>query len=108
MGSFINILKAPPAAHVVDKNRLVLRSATRDIMKEPTEFLSMFDRDTTLPGVGIGRYDDIAMALRVCLNRSLLIGYGILLVLCGHAYILRCGNWGLCLHETSKTKIGIS
>src|ERR1700686_2064739 len=104
VGSLVNILKASPATHVVDKNRFVSSVATDHISQKSSEFLSMFDLDPALSRVCVSRCHDITMAFRVCLNSSFLIDDGILLFLCGHAHILRCGNQGLCLHETSKTQ----
>src|SRR5258706_15521266 len=103
VGSFINILKASPAAHVVNKDRFVLSVATHHISQKSSKFLSMFDLNPTLSSVRISRRHGIAMAVRVCLNGSFLVGDGILLLLCGHAHVLRCGNQGLCFHGTSKT-----
>src|ERR1700675_2604645 len=92
VGSFINILKASPAAHVVDKNRFVSSVATDHISQKSSEFLSMTDLNPALSRVCISRRHDIAVAFRVCLNSSFLIDDGILLFLCGHAHVLRYGN----------------
>src|ERR1700674_20583 len=92
VGSLINILKTSPAAHVVDKNRFVLSVATYHISQKSSEVLSMFDLDPTLSRVYVSRCHDIAVTFRVCLNGSFLVGDGILLLICGHAHVLRSGN----------------
>src|SRR6266436_9400500 len=84
----INILKATKATHIVNENSLVWGLAAGYIMKQTTELFSMFNRNTTLPSIRVGRRDDITMALCIRLNRGLLIGDGVLLVLCGHTHIL--------------------
>src|ERR1700686_2387946 len=104
VGSFVNILKASPAAHVVNKNRFVLSVATYHISQKSSEFLSMFDLDPTLSRIRVSRRYDIAVAFRVCLNGSFLVGNRVLLLICGHANVLRCGNPRLCFHRTSQTK----
>src|SRR4029077_1322500 len=104
VGSFINILKTSPATHVVDENRFVLSPATDHISQKASEFLSMFDLDPTLSRVCVSRRYDIAVAFRVCLNGSFLVGDGVLLLIGGHANVLRCGNPRLCFHRTSQTK----
>src|SRR5258706_9051317 len=103
VGSFINILKASPAAHVVNKDRFVLSVATHHISQKSSKFLSMFDLDPTLSRVCISRRHDIAVAFRVCLNGGFFVGDGVLLLFCGHAHVLRCRNQRLCFHGTSKT-----
>src|SRR5258708_26479582 len=104
VSGFVNILKASPAAHIVDQNRFVLSVATYHISQKSSKFLSMFDLNPTLSSVRISRRHGIAMAVRVCLNGSFLVGDGILLLLCGHPHVLRCRNQGLCFHRTSRTK----
>jgi hypothetical protein len=82
VGSLIDILKASKPTHIVNENSLVSGFAARNIMKQTAELLTMFDRNTALPSIRIGRGDDITMALRVGPNRGLLVGDRILLVLC--------------------------
>src|SRR5258708_7650972 len=103
VSGLVNIVKASREAHIVDQNRFVLSVATYHISQKSSEFLSMFDLNPTLSSVRISRRHGIGMAVRVCLNGSFLVGDGILLLLCGHAHVLRCGNQGLCFHGTSKT-----
>jgi hypothetical protein len=54
VGSFINILKTPPAAHVINEDRFESGAATYHIREQSPEFLSMFDLDATLSGVCVG------------------------------------------------------
>src|SRR5258708_20040510 len=84
VSGFVNILKASPAAHIVDQNRFVLSVATYHISQKSSEFLSMFDLNPTLSSVRISRRPGIAMPFRVCLNASFLLVAAILLLLSLH------------------------
>lgn len=97
LGAFVRVLKAPPAADVVDQDRYKVGNAAFHIVKKAGESRTARDVESALAVIRVGADDAHSSGLGILLYGVGLVLGRILLVLSGHSHILRnpnsCGHF---------------
>src|SRR5690554_1713298 len=88
VGAFVGVLKAAPAADIVDKDDIEIGIARLHIVNELLKCLSAVYTQTALAVVRIGPNDLKVAAFRVFSDGVALVLRRILLMLCGHPDVL--------------------
>jgi hypothetical protein len=91
---FVGVLKAPPTADVVDQDDAEVGVAGLDVADQALQGLAPVDAKPALALVGVGPHDVDVAARRVLPDLVALVLGGVLLVLRGHAHVLRCLHAG--------------
>jgi putative SOS response-associated peptidase YedK len=89
IGGLIGILKAPPATNVVNEYECEVGLTVPHILNQPLQFFPTIYPNAAATVVGIGADDGNIAMRRIGSDRGGLIFDGILLVIGGHAHILR-------------------
>src|SRR5580704_8283299 len=91
-GSFVNILKPPPATNVINQNGIESTIVAYHILQELTETVPAFENDPTLGPVGVGLNNLEVVCFGIALDCDSLVVKGILLMFSGHPKVLSSGN----------------
>jgi hypothetical protein len=89
VGALVRILEATPAADVVDQDGFEVGCAGFDVVDQLFEGVAALDPQAALARIGVGADDDEVACVGVAADRGLLVLGRILLVLRGHADVLR-------------------
>jgi hypothetical protein len=92
IGALIRILESAPAADVVDEDDPEVGTPAFDILNDLLKRVPPINPKPALPRVGIGPHNGHATAVSVFGDDLVLIVGGVLLVLGGHANVLRGGD----------------
>src|SRR4029450_13196766 len=87
--ALVGVLEPAPAADVVHQDRLVVSPVVLDVVDDGPEPVSAGDVQPTAALVGVGADDLEPAAAGVLADRVLVVGGGVLLMLRGHADVLR-------------------
>ena len=92
IGAFVGILKAAPAAHIVNKHSLEVGLPRANILDQLLQCQAAFELQPALTGILIG-LDDLEAAARGILRNDLCLVLGrVFLMLGRHPHILRGSN----------------
>ena len=89
MRAFVGVLEPAPAADVVDQDCLEVGDTGLDVVDQLPERVTPLDPETALARVRVGAHDLEVARFGVALDRHLLVLGRVLLMLGGHADVLR-------------------
>ena len=88
MSTFVDILKASPAADIVDQDVTEIRATGANIIDQFDEAYPTLEPETATPLINVGANNREILLLRKCCDSGGLVLYRISLIVGGHPNIL--------------------